>query len=222
MLPAPTLETIFQKPRHPHDADRRLVSILMATPDTASFAALRNNFAYFNTRSDVSWDLYVAGYYAYGGTRYDQHGFPVGIFIGRETEWWFSPQHFEQLRSELEGQHRRHTSRSGLLQRRTPWRYSGKPEVVNLWSTGDTADWTSLASHRLTEVTPLGQVVETHTEWAGGQLPNGFRPGTRPRAVGETLHAESLRRGLSWAIAGAAGAALSEGVNVLIDELTRH
>jgi hypothetical protein len=223
VLPAPTLETILQNPRRPHDdSGRRLVSILMATPDTASFTALRDNFAYFNTRSGISWDLYVAGYYAYGGARYDRQGFPVGIFMGRETEWWFSPQQFEQLRGELEEKHRRHTSRSGFFRRRTPWRYSGTPEIVNLWSTKDTPDWNSLASHPLTEATPLARVVETHTDWAGGQLPDGFRPGKRPHVVGEELHIDSLRRGLSWAIAGAAGAALSEGVNALIDELTRH
>jgi hypothetical protein len=223
VLPAPTLKSIFKNPHRPHEAPgRRLVSILMATPDTASFTALQNNIAYFNTRSGVSWDLYVAGYYAYGGERYDRQGFPVGIFLDRQTEWWFSPQHFEQLRSELEEQHHIHTSKTGIFQRRTPWRYSGTPEVVNLWSTKNTPDWASLVSRPITEATSLGQVVETHTEWAHGQLPDGFRPGTRPRVVGEKLHADSLRQGLSWAIAGAAGAALSEGVNVLIDELTRH
>lgn len=224
MLPAPTLKTILDESSRRTAGRRRLVSILLATPDTASIASLRHNVAYFDARTGESWDLHVAGYYAYGRTHYDPAGFPVGIFLGGDpqTEWWFSPQHFERLRCALEMQHKNHMTRSGLIRRRTPWRYSGTPEIVSMWTDDAIADWDSLVACRLTEEAPLAHVVETHTDWRRGQLPAGFQPGTRPRAVGQALHADALRRGLSWAIAGAAGAALTEGVTVLIDELTRH
>ena len=91
-----------------------------------------------------------------------------------------------------------------------------------MWTNDAIADWDSLVACRLTEETPLAHVVETHTDWPRGRLPAGFRPGTRPRVAGQALHVDALRRGLSWAIAGAAGAALTEGVTALIDELTRH
>lgn len=224
MLPAPTLKTILEQDRPAGAGDaagRRLVSILLATPDTASFTSLRDNVAYFHARTGDSWDLHVAGYYAYGGSGYDPLGFPVGISVG-VAEWWFSPLYFNQLRHAIEQQHATHVGRLGVFRRRRAWKYSGVPQIVSMWAEGADADWDSLVAYRLTAETPLGSVVETNTEWRDSGLPADFRPGTRPRAISETLHAETLRRGLTWVAAGAAGAALTEGVNISIDELTRH
>ena len=67
MIPAPTLESIVARAMPGHGQQeinarrRRLVSVLFATPDTATFASLRANIAYFDARSGDMWDLAVAG-----------------------------------------------------------------------------------------------------------------------------------------------------------------
>jgi len=242
VLPAPTLESILKgnSRRRRQDAGSRLVSILLTTPDTTSFASLRNNIAYFKARSGEAWDLHVAGYYRYFPIEVNGRGLhpddtPTGLKTGGDSglEWWFSPRGFDELCRNLE---RHHGAQSGGLRGRVPWRYSGTPELVSFWvadgvvgheenlvaDEADKPDWDSLVACQLRDDMAVGQVVETHTGWASGPLPREFRPGTRPRAAGQILHVENLRSGLSWVIAGAAGAALSEGVNVLIDELLRR
>jgi hypothetical protein len=257
MLPAPTLESIAKRPadlRQVNADGHRLVSILFATPDTAVLGDLQQNAAYFNARSGHMWDLYVAGYYAYGGKHYDRDGFPVGMG-SRQTGkdgWWFSPARFLELRLAAENAHARCLRDIPVLRgRRRPWQYSGSPELVNLWAFGsycastaaDTAsgvmtaltsgfgpqfewniEWESLTAHVLGGDQPpsLSNVVETHTGWATRSLGREFRPGTRPRVIGDVLHADELRRGLSWIVAGAAGAALTEGVSELVQALTHH
>lgn len=248
MLPAPTLSSILARRNGtgPGAADeafdvgaRRLVSVLFAAPDTAVVAGLRTNQALYDARSGHMWDLYVAGYYAYGQEGYDLRGFPLGAVAGdasgrtdrgfgltynQPVEWWFSPRQFVQLSDAIASAHARCLARVPVLRgRRTAWRYSGAPEIVNFWVSGSTPDWESLVSHPVAEQGPgaLGTIVESHTDWRTGAVPPGFRPGTRPRAASQIVHADALRRGLSWAVAGAAGAALSEGATALIRELMR-
>lgn len=225
MLPAPTLDSILTRRANGRQTDadgRRLVSVLFASPDTAVFSNLKNNMAYFDARSGDMWDLFVAGYYAYGRSAYDPHGFPLGISNGH-TEWWFSPARFNELRRAVGNRHEGARSQVGVVRgRRVPWNYSGSPELVNFWVQGVTPDWNSLVAQPLTDDPPaaLGHVVETHTDWRDRPLPNGFRPGTRPRVAGESLHVDAVRAALSWAVAGAAGAGLAEGVTALIKALT--
>jgi hypothetical protein len=234
MLPAPSLATILDRSMLSADlagsalavsGRRRLVSILLATPDSWAFDELRSNTAYFNARSGMLWDLYVAGYYAYGGQGYDSYGYPINSAKAGSDSWWFSPTRFRDLHVEISQLHSLHLAKTPLLRgRRLPWSYSGRPEIVNLWATGTEPDWDSLVAHQLEYGSEfsLGSVVETHTEWESIPLPKGFEPGSRAWQVTEKAHIETLRRGLQWAVAGAAGAALAEGVSELLHALTQH
>jgi hypothetical protein len=248
VLPAPTLSSILTRAGGSAPAvtgtfdagARRLVSVLFAAPDTAVVAGLRHNRALYDARSGHMWDLHVAGYYAYGQEHYDPRGFPLGGVAGdasarpghgflsaasyRSVEWWFSPRQFVALSGAVASAHAGCLARVPVLRgRRTAWTYSGAPEIVNFWVSGSTPDWESLVAHRVEGEGPvaLGPIVESLTDWRDGRLPRGFQPGTRPRAASQIVHADALRRGLSWTVAGAAGAAVSEGATALVGELMR-
>jgi hypothetical protein len=233
MLGAPDLDWILHRElsrgrdARVHPAQRRLISILFATPSTATIAELQSSFAYFDSRSGQLWDLYVAGYYmpSGNGRKYDRSGFPIRMAGIHPTGWWFSPRQFHALAHDVAGHHEARVAEVPILRgRRKPWRYSGTPELVNFWATGIRPDWESLVARPLTDRAPdsLGNIVESHTDWASIPLRPGWRPGSRSRVAEELLHVDALRRALSWAVAGAAGAAVAEGVNVLIDALFRR
>ncbi|WP_406375852.1 hypothetical protein OG788_40105 [Streptomyces sp. NBC_00647] len=211
------------------------MSILFAAPDTVVIEGLHDNMALYNARSGHMWDLYIAGYYAYGGNEYDPDGFPIREATGRDagshrlgvgqgTDWWFGPQRFVQLSNTVAAAHSECLERVPVLRgRRTPWKYSGSPEIVNLWVSDAAPDWESLTAHEVGHQGPsaLSAVVESHSDWRTDPLPPGYGPGTRAFAAADVLHVDALRRALSWAVAGAAGAALSEGATHLVNGLTK-
>ncbi|MFD9074412.1 hypothetical protein [Streptomyces lasiicapitis] len=195
---------------------------------------LRDNHALYDARSAHRWDLYVAGYYAYGEREYDPQGIPLHVDVGDEptgwdyryaqANWWFSPKEFVGPASAVASAHADCLARVPMLRgRRTPWKYSGHPELVNVWVSGRTPDWESLIAREVGEQGPsaLSAIVESHAGRPTDPLPREYQPGTGPRAAAEALCADSLRRGLSWAVAGAAGGALSAGATELDQKVIR-
>jgi hypothetical protein len=241
MVPAATLKSILEREgaRAPAGGTQpdapgltRLVSILFADPHTAVVSGLQHNRALYDAISDIHWDLYVAGYYAYGGEGYDPVGYPVAPVAGDVSggnggrppvEWWFGPNRFTALQKEVVEAHAECLKRAPRPLRRAVWNPTGRPELVNFWMSGSTPDWESLVSCEVSDEGPsaVGSIVTSHTDWRTDVLQREYRPGTRPRVAAEVLHADALRRALSWAVAGAAGAALSEGATALVHELTR-
>ncbi|WP_189174643.1 hypothetical protein [Streptomyces lasiicapitis] len=139
---------------------------------------LRDNHALYDARSGHRWDLYVAGYYAYGEREYDPQGIPLHVDVGDEptgwdyryaqANWWFSPREFVGPASAVASAHADCLARVPMLRgRRTPWKYSGHPELVNVWVSGRTPDWESLIAREVGEQGPsaLSAIVESHAGW---------------------------------------------------------
>lgn len=196
---------------------RRLISILFAMPDTAIFADLQENIAYYNVRSGAGWDLAVAGY-CEGPPDDDLHSVPA------DGGWWFSPSAFNNIHSGVEREHREYMEKQSLFKgRRTPWKYSGKPELVSFWanpSNWNEPDWPSLVSCNLVEPErSLSWAVEAHSDWRSVPIPREFTPGTRKRELDDRIRLKELNTALAWVASAAAGAAMGDGVKILMEKL---
>ena len=191
-----------------HDA--ALVSIVFAPPRSAVFEDLSANFAYYNLRSGLNWDLFFAGYGARHWGRFSRKA--------QRSADFFSPRNFLDLSDGVTQRHVRELSTTvdtppGLK----AWHYSGKCDLVSVMAyRGDGQcsklrwDWLSLRAVSLTDSTgryeqfSLGEVVELASRWRDDpdEL-RVFAPGESP-VVGSVM---SLGAAL-----GAVGAAVASGV----------
>lgn len=70
MLPAPTLDDVLRRAEiwgAPRPLCERLVSIIFAHPAALVLTGLKSNRAFWDEETSEAWDLFFAGYYAFGG-----------------------------------------------------------------------------------------------------------------------------------------------------------
>lgn len=156
MLHAPTFADVERRlnligSEQPQPLGERLVSILFALPTAFVMNDLGQNRAYYDLATGDAWDLFVAGYYAYGS-----EGDPdeFDLRTATETPWAFSPHRFLRFRREVE------RASEGS------WRFSGEADLVSFMCYRSQPDWETLRAVNLrTGQTSLGEVVEGLRLW---------------------------------------------------------
>lgn len=210
MLHAPTLADVERRlniigSEQPQPLGERMVSILFAIPTAFVISDLGQNRAYYDLVTGDAWDLFVAGYYAYGS-----EGDPEQFDLRTRTEspWAFSPRQFHRFRREVE------QAAEGR------WHFSGEADLVSYMSYQSQPDWLSLRSVNLrTGETSIGEVVEGLRNWESDAVDERFAPGATN--FGDFRPATFLRPALAWSAATVVGGVLGNEAFALIQHLMK-
>lgn len=181
----------------------RLVSILFALPTAFVMKDLGQNRAYYDLATGNAWDLFVAGYYAYGS-----EGDPDEFDLRTPTEapWAFSPHRFLRFRREVE------QASEGR------WRFSGEADLVSFMSYQSQPDWETLRAVNLrTGQTSLGEVVEGLRLWQRDEVDERFAPGTAD--LMDFRPASFLVPALAWSASAVAAEVFGANAATLIQHL---
>jgi hypothetical protein len=172
MIAAPTLNQVLLRAElygSTHPLRDRLVSVVFAEPASLVISDLNANCEFWDELTGVSWDLFFAGYYAYG-SHGDTRPVQVDRQPWREGAWKFSPRGFREFLTDIEramitDQNRRRAAepeprrrsirrwtatRPGRraqhspTARQIPWRFSGSADLVSFMVYGGDPDWASL------------------------------------------------------------------------------
>lgn len=208
MLHAPTFANVERRldlvgSEQPQPLGERLVSILFALPSAFVISDLGQNRAYYDLASGDAWDLFVAGYYAYGSEG-DSDEFDLRT--PTEAPWAFSPDRFLRFRHEVE------RASEGR------WRFSGEANLVSFMSYQSRPDWESLRTVNLrTGLTSLGEVVEGLRGWERDEVDERFAPGTTD--LTSLRPASFLLPALAWSASAAVAGVLGDQASALVQHL---
>lgn len=220
MIAAPTLDDVLRRAElfgGAHPLRDRLVSVVFSQPASLAISDLSVNRVFWDELTGESWDLFFAGYYAYGGHG-DAHPICVDPDPSRGGAWHFSPNRFHELLRDVE----RAMQRSGLRQQ---WRFSGEADLVSFMVYGGEPDWPSLRSVQLLgrfgaqDAPSLGRVIEGLRRWQDEEPDAEFAPGSIPPA--RFVEREALRAALRWSAAAVVGGVLGNRADAILDHLLK-
>jgi hypothetical protein len=218
MIAAPTFEDVLRRAElfgGSRPLRDRLVSIVFAQPSSVVVRDLNTNRAFWDELTGESWDLFFAGYYAWGGHG-DDHPVDLGQPVAPGVNWSFSPRRFGELLSAVE---------SGLASSGIPdtWRFSGCADVVSLMVYGGDPDWPSLRGVELgttegpSDRPALGHAIEGLRRWQQEEPDRRFAPGEV--VLGEAIPPTALRDALRWTALAAATGIVGNRADVLLGHL---
>lgn len=208
MLHAPTFADVERRldiigREQPQPLGERLVSILFALPTAFVMDDLGQNRAYYDVATCDAWDLFVAGYYAFGS-----EGDPDQFDLRTPTEqpWAFSPNRFLRFQREVEQASEKR------------WRFSGEADLVSFMSYQSQPDWETLRAVNLrTGQTSLGEVVEGLRLWRSDEVDERFAPGTT--GLMDFRPASFLVPALAWSASAVAAEVLGDKAAALVQHL---
>lgn len=213
MIPAPDFESVTTRVGL-FGADRpmmdRLVSIVFADPASLVIKDLSVNRALWDEATGDAWDLFFAGYFAYGGEWYDPDAKSIDQDPQRIGAWMFSPRQFHHLAEDV-------ATRSGT------WRFSGGADLISFMAYGTEPDWASLRGVNLLDGrssdagSSVGQVVEGLRRWQEEEPDSRFAPGMSP--LGDFHSAKVLHSALVWTAAAVTGGVLGNRADDLFVQL---
>lgn len=221
MLAAPTLDDVLRRAGlwgSTHELRDRLVSIVFAHPAALVLTGLTSNRAFWDEETGEAWDLFFAGYYAFGS-----HGDSNPIELapmadGSGGAWKFRPRYFMEFADQVE----RATMRAHV---HPPWRFGGDAELLSLMVYDGAPDWDSL------KVVPLqlgggsrgsytlGAAIEGLRRWQTEEPDPRFAPGEAP--LGAVVSASSLSSALAWSAAAVGAGILGNRADALLEQLLR-
>lgn len=221
MIPAPTLEDVLRRAEiyaSPHPLRDRLVSIVFAEPSSLVISDLKTNRVFWDEMTGESWDLFFAGYYAYG-SHGDRNPIDVNPNSDQDEPWCFSPKMFRGLLQAVEyggvdpwGMERNEAA---------GWQFSGTADLVSFMVYGGEPDWASLRAVEL-----VGSAADSEGRPSLGRAIEGLRrddpdPAFAPGEfqLGPLLPRESLRQALAWSASAAVAGFIGNRADAIISHL---
>lgn len=160
----PKLESFMVKKMRKRGVEQSLFSIAFIPPGTLELDDVRNNFAYYNIRSGIDWDLYLAGYSVYSNRRTGQP----------RKHLKFNPSSFDRIITDVRLAQNAALRTSDKPPNLAPWKYSGRCELVSMMAycgAGIYVDWLSLRAVTIQSASKsgsnytFGEVTETLSDW---------------------------------------------------------
>lgn len=170
------------------------------------------NRAFWDELTGESWDLFFAGYYAYGS-----HGDAQAICLDRsphEGSWYFSASQFRRFLLDVE------MSLPAEMSRR--WRFSGGADLVSFMVYGGDPDWLGLRAVDLiegAEAEALGRAIEGLRRWQEQEPSAAYAPGSVDSGV--SVPRDALREALKWSAVAIAGGILGNRADAILDHLLK-
>lgn len=215
MIPAPTLDDVLRR-ADVYSAGGplrgRLVSVVFANPASVVVSDVIANRAFWDEMTGESWDLFFAGYYAYGS-----HGDAEEVCLSRtptEGSWYFSASRFRRFLHDID--------LSLPAEVRNRWRFSGGADLLSFMVYGGDPDWLSLRPVDLidgADAQALGHAIEGLRGWQGEEPSAAYAPGSDDLCV--SVPRDALREALKWSAVAIAGGVLGNRADAILDHLLK-
>ncbi|MGI9003482.1 MAG: hypothetical protein ACR2GH_17800 [Pseudonocardia sp.] len=214
MLEAERLERVLQRSWNERTHDplgQRLISIIFARPTSFVWDELSRSCGFLDSRSGDAWDLFFAG---------TTRDFREMRFRENRRGGSFRSDLFNELMRDFKERER--DALQSARSSKTPWKFSGGTDLVNLISYEGRPDWLSVKSIQLEgrgngrATYTLAEITECLSEWESDGAERSLMPGELPHPIPDS---SALERALWWSGNAVFGGFLGNAVYDLLKQL---